>query len=247
MTIKEVEQALEIPRATIRFYEKEKLITPSRNGNAYREYSNEDIAVLKKVIVLRKIGLSVADIKELLDEKASLQEVIEKNVADLQERIKELDGAIKICKKIQFRQEDINSFDETYYWEEIQVQEKAGSRFLDIVNDTIKYEKKIILKQFNLADRDGNLSCGKIEALRNAIGICIATGIVNCLLTERTIEEFIDGFLLPFKWILVYSIFGLPLYFLGKKYPKAAKVIKWIGIGIFLLILFLLIVLSVYN
>ena len=90
-----------------------------------------------------------------------------------------------------------------------------------------------------------------IKFLNDVIGKAyiniIVTGIVNCLLTERTIEEFIDGFLLPFKWILVYSIFGLPLYFLGKKYPKAAKVIKCIGIGIFLLILFLLIVLSVYN
>ncbi len=242
MTIKEVEQILEIPRATVRFYEKEKLISPSRNGNAYREYSNEDIAILKKVIVLRKIGLSVADIKELLDGKASLQELVEKNVADLQERIKELDGVVKICQKMQLRQEDMNSFDETYYWEEIQVQEKAGSCFLDIVNDTIKYEKKIILEQFNLADRDGNLRCGKMEALRNAIGICIVVGIVNCLLAERTLEEFMDGFLLPFRWILICSIFGLPIHFLGKKYPRVAKVIKWTGIGVFLFIIFMLIV-----
>ena len=77
----------------------------------------------------------------------TLQNLLEKNIIDLQEKMKELDGAIKICKKMQSRQEDLHSFDETYYWEEIQVQEKAGSRFLDIVNDTIKYEKKIILKQ----------------------------------------------------------------------------------------------------
>ena len=63
MTIKEVEQELEIPRATVRFYEKEQLISPVRNGNTYREYSDEDIATLKKVIILRKIGLSVSEIK----------------------------------------------------------------------------------------------------------------------------------------------------------------------------------------
>ena len=33
MTIKEVEQLLEIPRATVRFYEKEGLVNPSREGN----------------------------------------------------------------------------------------------------------------------------------------------------------------------------------------------------------------------
>jgi len=41
MTIKELEQELEIPRATIRFYEKENLISPKRGANSYREYSNE--------------------------------------------------------------------------------------------------------------------------------------------------------------------------------------------------------------
>ena len=50
MTIKEVEQELDIPRATVRFYEKEKLINPLRNGNTYREYSDEDIVVLKKIL-----------------------------------------------------------------------------------------------------------------------------------------------------------------------------------------------------
>ena len=67
MTIKQLEQELEIPRATIRFYEKERLIAPKRSDNSYREYSDEDVAVLKKVIILRKIGLSVADIKMVLD------------------------------------------------------------------------------------------------------------------------------------------------------------------------------------
>lgn len=67
MTIKELEQELEIPRATIRFYEKENLISPKRGDNSYREYSNEDVVTLKKIIILRKIGLSVSDIKNFLE------------------------------------------------------------------------------------------------------------------------------------------------------------------------------------
>ena len=66
MTIKQLEQQLEIPRATIRFYEKEKLINPKRNDNSYREYDDEDVVTLKKIIILRKIGLSVSDIKKKL-------------------------------------------------------------------------------------------------------------------------------------------------------------------------------------
>lgn len=59
MTIKDLEKQLQIPRATIRFYEKEGLITPERLDNGYREYSEEDIKIIKQIIVFRKIGISV--------------------------------------------------------------------------------------------------------------------------------------------------------------------------------------------
>lgn len=37
MTMKEVEQLLEIPRATVRFYEKEGLVSPGRVSDVYDE------------------------------------------------------------------------------------------------------------------------------------------------------------------------------------------------------------------
>ena len=46
MIIKEVEQSLGVPRATVRFYEKEGLLSPSRSENGYREYSEEDVVLL---------------------------------------------------------------------------------------------------------------------------------------------------------------------------------------------------------
>ena len=103
MTIKELEQQLEIPRATIRFYEKENLITPKRGENSYREYSEDDVVTLKKIIILRKIGLSVSDIKNLLDGTSSLQPLLDKNISDLQKQIKELEGAISVCKRKYYR------------------------------------------------------------------------------------------------------------------------------------------------
>ncbi len=54
--IKELEQILDIPRATIRFYEKCGLINPERNSdNDYREYTDLDVSTLKRIVVLRKI------------------------------------------------------------------------------------------------------------------------------------------------------------------------------------------------
>ena len=47
-SIKEAEQITGITTQNIRYYEKQKLLTPKRNrGNSYREYSDEDINRLK--------------------------------------------------------------------------------------------------------------------------------------------------------------------------------------------------------
>ena len=67
MKINEVEKLLNVPMATIRFYEKEGLLVPQRNENSYREYSEDDVQVLKKIIVLRKAGISVDAIKRILE------------------------------------------------------------------------------------------------------------------------------------------------------------------------------------
>ena len=46
MTIKEIETLSGLPRANIRYYESEGLITPKRAENGYREYSQADAQVL---------------------------------------------------------------------------------------------------------------------------------------------------------------------------------------------------------
>ena len=84
MTIKEVEQILEVPRATIRFYEKEGLIDPKREGNRYRDYSEEDVEQLKRIIILRKAGLPLSDISDLFDgaESGAHRQFVKSSKAD---------------------------------------------------------------------------------------------------------------------------------------------------------------------
>ena len=53
MTIKDVEERTGLSRSNIRFYEKEKLIEPSRNeSNGYRDYSKNDVENIKKIAYL---------------------------------------------------------------------------------------------------------------------------------------------------------------------------------------------------
>ena len=98
MKINEVEKLLNIPKATIRFYEKEGLLAPKRNENTYREYSEMDVETLKKIVVLRKISIYVDDIKQLQNGKLLLQDALSINLTNLYTQMEELKCAIKVCE-----------------------------------------------------------------------------------------------------------------------------------------------------
>lgn len=102
MTIKEVEKETGLTRSNIRFYEKEKLIEPSRNEkNGYRDYSKKDIETIKKIAFLRTLGISVEDIRLVQSQKTPLAELIETQTSSLRLRIEDLSRAKAICEKIQ--------------------------------------------------------------------------------------------------------------------------------------------------
>lgn len=101
MTIKEVEQRTGLARSNIRFYEKEKLIEPSRNDrNGYRDYSEADVAQIKKIAYLRTLEISVEDIRRVKSQEVTLMEIVEKQSASLQEQIAGLNQAKAACERM---------------------------------------------------------------------------------------------------------------------------------------------------
>ena len=56
MRIKEVEQATGLTAKAIRMYESKGLLTVAREAeNAYRDYTDEDVARLKTIAILRRL------------------------------------------------------------------------------------------------------------------------------------------------------------------------------------------------
>lgn len=80
MLLNEVCRECSLTQKTIEYYIEQGLVAPAIQENGYRCFSDEDIAVLKKVSVLRTLGLSVADIHDVLSNKdaAALNEVYHK-------------------------------------------------------------------------------------------------------------------------------------------------------------------------
>ena len=120
MKISELEQASGLPRASIRFYEKEGLLEPERRENGYREYSEADLETLKKVLLLRSLQVPLKDIRALQAGEDSLGAVLDRQTAVLESGRDELDKALRLCRalreaKVDYRdlpaQEYLDSFD----------------------------------------------------------------------------------------------------------------------------------------
>ena len=69
MKTNELEKLLGTTKDTLRYYEKEELISPSRDDNGY---SYEDIRIIKNIIMLRSFDLSIKDIRRIFNNEISL-------------------------------------------------------------------------------------------------------------------------------------------------------------------------------
>lgn len=66
MLIKDVCRKCNLTKKAVEYYEEQGLISPKIEDNGYRNYSDEDVSVLKEIGVLRKLGISIAEIKDIL-------------------------------------------------------------------------------------------------------------------------------------------------------------------------------------
>ena len=73
MNIKEVEERTGISRQNIRYYEKQGLLHPERNlENDYRVYGEAEISRLNEIKLFRKLGISIEEIRRMLDGELEL-------------------------------------------------------------------------------------------------------------------------------------------------------------------------------
>ena len=82
MKINEVEAAVGVTKKNIRFYEEEGLISPRREpGNGYRSYSAADVERLRRIKLLRKLDVPLAEIRQMLEGECTLADGMNVRVA----------------------------------------------------------------------------------------------------------------------------------------------------------------------
>lgn len=98
-SIGEVSRLLEVPAATIRFWEQEGLISPCKGANRYRAYGPRELAEIADVIFLRSSGVPV---KKILQLRRFDLEQYQGGLRQMEEHMqRHLDTCQRICGQIQ--------------------------------------------------------------------------------------------------------------------------------------------------
>lgn len=101
MKINDLETKSGLDRATIRYYEKEGLITPCRHDNGYRSYSESDLEQLMRIKLLRQLDVPISKIKELQQGSAVFQTVLQEQIQYLEMKRDNTQRSAQVCRMIQ--------------------------------------------------------------------------------------------------------------------------------------------------
>lgn len=132
MKINEIAQRVGITSKNIRFYEQEGLLTPLRNReNGYRDYGEAEEIALRRIKLMRKLGLPLEDIRQMQQGRLTLTEGMRRRMADLERLRRDLDVAESFCQQLQSDGSAFDALDADRWLREMEVKEKEGTSFMD--------------------------------------------------------------------------------------------------------------------
>ncbi len=148
MNIQELESRCGVTKQNIRFYERKGLLHPDRNlANNYREYNMEDVERLQFIKMMRKLDVSIEDIREVLEGRYPMEDLMQKHLEELENRKKELDAGVKICKKLLHTQ--LKELDTSAVLKEMDEMEARGGKFVKIMDDYKEFTKMEQKRKFS--------------------------------------------------------------------------------------------------
>ena len=143
MKIYQVEELVGITKKNIRFYEDEGLLCPKRNPeNDYREYSLEDVRVLEKIKLLRKLSVPIDQIRLLQKGQLTFAQAMTSQIERLQKEQQSVEVMKELCARLQNETLDLKSLDASKYLMEMTKMEEDGAKFVDIEKQDINRKKK---------------------------------------------------------------------------------------------------------
>ena len=151
-SIGEVSKLLDVPAATIRFWEQEGLLSPRKEANRYRAYGPRELAEIADVVFLRSTGVPV---KRILQMRSFDLEQYQDGLNQLEDYMRShLETCQRICGQIQRQMANTHEI-------------------LRLQQEPYRSEEVPFEKIARFASMNGKSFCGTAEIPRFMFGISI--------------------------------------------------------------------------
>ena len=133
MKINEVEEQVGITKRNIRYYEKEGLLSPGRNSEiCYRNYTDEDVVVLRQVKLLRKLDVPLEEIRRMQRGDLTLTDGLRRHIIQLARARENLATMEALCQEMVADGARLPDLDAAGYLAEMARMEQEGTRFVNV-------------------------------------------------------------------------------------------------------------------
>ena len=111
MLINEIAKKCKITKKAVQYYTQQGLIIPAVMENGYYNFSEQDSEILKQVVLYRKLGLSISEIKGVLRNHKELTSILHQRTLEIErEKLKqELLKRIENGEKVENLETEINN------------------------------------------------------------------------------------------------------------------------------------------
>lgn len=147
MRIKDVEKLLNVKRTHIRYLQREGLFVPSSvSENKYRDFSDEDVLELEKILLLMKSGVSAKEVKKLHQEKITLEDALNLAYANLCKKANEIQKAMAQIEYLRANAIPYDNLEGIGLWDEYQKERNVNyyRGFIPPRDDLLEYPDLLI-------------------------------------------------------------------------------------------------------
>lgn len=101
-----------LTKKAIEYYVQQELVFPCILENGYRDFSQNDIEILKEIALYRKLGLRVYEIKGILENQFGLKSFLYKRSIDMEKEKVKQDILNRLCdgEEIKNLEEEIKQY-----------------------------------------------------------------------------------------------------------------------------------------
>lgn len=111
MLINEIAKRCNITKKAVQYYVEQELIFPNVLENGYKDFSEEDVKLLKQIVLYRSLGLSISEIKRVLKNQNEVKNILYQRTLGLEkEKVKqELLKRLEDGENIESLEHEINN------------------------------------------------------------------------------------------------------------------------------------------